>query len=114
LGGVRLDIEKRFGSVAVQRSGEKMENCGRNDQSRSILLSKHKSAYSMKSTSSWNQDGQNLCKGYNLNAGAMSIEPKMGKVLPEVSTLSKKSPFMDDIDITSINVRKFNLDICED
>lgn len=34
--------------------------------------------------------------------------------MPEVSRMSKQSPFNDNIDITSINVRKFNLDICED
>jgi len=44
----------------------------------------------------------------------MSIEAKIAKAMPQVSTLSKKSPFNDNIDITSINVRKFNLDICED
>lgn len=39
----------------------------------------------------------------------MSIQPKVLKSLPDVSTLSKKSPFKQSLDISSINVRKFNL-----
>lgn len=39
----------------------------------------------------------------------MSIQPKVLNCLPEVSTLSKRSPLKNTIDISSINVRKFNL-----
>jgi hypothetical protein len=39
----------------------------------------------------------------------MSIQPKVLNHLPEVSTLSKRSPLKNNIDISSINVRKFNL-----
>ena len=91
-----------------------MDNCNNEQRTSLLLCSKQKSAYSMKSTSSWPDRKfkyiQPANSGLVINekkSGTKSIRRRMGQEsIP-------KMPF-DNIDINSINVRKFNLDICED